>query len=906
MEEIFYVLVAAAAVLALPAFAIIGFLRSGKARTELAELTRRVAALEAQLAQRPVASEAPGSEAAVSEAPVSETVVAQAEERGPEPVPVAAQEEPVALQAAPLAAARAAKQSLEERIAGSWSVWLGGGTIALAAVFLVRYSIEEGLLGPAARILLGLAFGLALIAASIWLRRQVESGTPQGWLGKLGAPPPMIPPALAAAGVVALFASTYSAHAVHDLIAEVTAFVALAVISAVAMALALLHGPMVALLGQAAAFLVPALVPAVVDNHGGSAPTLFGYVLAVAGGCLALARYRGWRWSAWTALAGSMAWLMLWFLFTRQPTDGLWIAIFLVLLAALHLGPAIAPLADAEPRREPLLTRDRIPDLSILIVTGALFAVIRMADYATAPLVALALVMGLVAIDARWRERLDHVPGGAALIVIAAMAAWHVKQLVEPALQTESLFPGDVLTPSAWRFLGWSGGFGILAFAAAASLLWGAARPWRWAALGVVTPLALFAIGYWRVEDFTASMPWAAGALALGVAFVVLASLVARHRDAEGMALALGVLAIGVTASVSFGFTTLLRAGWLSVALALQLPALAWIAARLRVPELRWAAGMIAAATILRLLLNPWVFGYDLGTTPILNGLLYVYGVPALAFLAAAYMFAREGRDWVVLVLEIGTLAFATFLVTAEIRHWSGGGSLDGDPGGLLELALHAAAWLAIALALYERVELLDTPVMRWGWKILGVLGAIAAIGGSLILANPLDSLTAVGSWPLFNLLGLAYLVPALLAGRFAMTATSRGQTRLALAVGGAALVFGFVYLSLEVTRAFRGSVLSAAPLGDGEMYAYSAAWLLYGIALLALGLWLGLASLRYAALAMVGLTIIKVFLYDMAALAGFLRVLSFLGLGLSLLGLAWVYQRFVLGAVRKSVADAS
>ena len=883
MDEIFYVLLGAAAVLGLPTLAVIGFVRSGRARAELAALTKRVVALEAQVAGQPIAA---------TVAPAAAEFVEPAS-----PAP----EEPPQVEAAPVAASAAPKQSLEERIAGRWSVWLGGGTIALAAVFLVRYSIEEGLLGPTARILIGLAFGLALIAASEWLRRQLTNETPQGWLGKLGAPPPMIPPAIAAAGIVALFASTFSAFAVHDLIAPVTAFAALAAISAAAMALALLHGPMVALLGQAAAFAVPALV----DTGGGSAVTLFSYVLAVAGGCMALARYRGWRWSAWTALAGSMFWLGLWIVLMWKPADGMWLAVFLVVLTAMHLGPAITPLDDAVARREPLLTRDLIPDLSILIVTIALFAVIRMADYATAPLVALGLATALTAIDARWRERLDHVPGGVALVVLAAMAAWHVPLLVEPALQTESLFPGDVLTPSAWRFLAWCGSFGAIAFAVGGALLWGAARPWRWAALGVVTPLALFAIGYWRVEDFTASMPWAAGALALGFAFVVLASLVARHREVDGMALALGVLAIGVTASVSFGFTTLLRAGWLSVALALQLPALAWIAARLRVPELRWAAGMIAGAIILRLLLNPWILDYDLGTTPIFNGLLYVYGVPALAFLAAAYMFAREGgRDWVVLVLEVGALAFGTFLVTAEIRHWSGGGSLDGRPGGLLELALHAAAWLAIALALYERAPLLDTPVVRWGWKILGVLGAVAAIGGSLIIGNPLDSREAVGAWPLFNKLGLAYLVPALLAARFAMTATERGQVRLASIVGGAALVFGFVYLSLEVTRGFRGSVLSAAELGDGEMYCYSAIWLLYGIALLALGLWLGLASLRYAALAMVGLTILKVFLYDMAALAGVLRVLSFLGLGLSLLGLAWVYQRFVLGAARKSVAS--
>jgi uncharacterized membrane protein len=37
-----------------------------------------------------------------------------------------------------------------------------------------------------------------------------------------------------------------------------------------------------------------------------------------------------------------------------------------------------------------------------------------------------------------------------------------------------------------------------------------------------------------------------------------------------------------------------------------------------------------------------------------------------------------------------------------------------------------------------------------------------------------------------------------------------------------------------------------------------------------------------------------KVFLYDMAALVGLYRVFSFLGLGASLLLLAYLYQRFV------------
>jgi uncharacterized membrane protein len=52
--------------------------------------------------------------------------------------------------------------------------------------------------------------------------------------------------------------------------------------------------------------------------------------------------------------------------------------------------------------------------------------------------------------------------------------------------------------------------------------------------------------------------------------------------------------------------------------------------------------------------------------------------------------------------------------------------------------------------------------------------------------------------------------------------------------------------------------------------------------------------ALRYASLALVLLTVAKVFLFDMAALGGLYRALSFIGLGLCLLGIVWLYARFV------------
>jgi uncharacterized membrane protein len=41
--------------------------------------------------------------------------------------------------------------------------------------------------------------------------------------------------------------------------------------------------------------------------------------------------------------------------------------------------------------------------------------------------------------------------------------------------------------------------------------------------------------------------------------------------------------------------------------------------------------------------------------------------------------------------------------------------------------------------------------------------------------------------------------------------------------------------------------------------------------------------------MAVIGLTIAKVFFVDMAGLSGLLRVLSFMGLGLALLALTWL-----------------
>jgi uncharacterized membrane protein len=78
--------------------------------------------------------------------------------------------------------------------------------------------------------------------------------------------------------------------------------------------------------------------------------------------------------------------------------------------------------------------------------------------------------------------------------------------------------------------------------------------------------------------------------------------------------------------------------------------------------------------------------------------------------------------------------------------------------------------------------------------------------------------------------------------------------------------------------------------------FSYSIWFLLYGAALMAVGFQRRSAFLRWQALILLTLSIGKVFLFDTSHLAEGFRVASFLGLGLVLLGVSYVYQRDLLG----------
>lgn len=101
----------------------------------------------------------------------------------------------------------AAAPGFEERIGTRLVVWIGGLALALGGFFLVRYSIEAGLLGPGVRVMLGGLFALALLGAGEWTRRKESiSSIP-------AIPIANIPAILTAAGTAVAFATVYAAYA---------------------------------------------------------------------------------------------------------------------------------------------------------------------------------------------------------------------------------------------------------------------------------------------------------------------------------------------------------------------------------------------------------------------------------------------------------------------------------------------------------------------------------------------------------------------------------------------------------------------------------------------------------------------------------------------------------------------
>lgn len=787
--------------------------------------------------------------------------------------------------------------SWENAFTSRWLVWLGAVTLALGGTFLVKHGLEQGWfeLTPAVRIAFGVVFGVALAIGGEWLRRRPR----QRAIAAVRSD--YIPAALTGVGLFICYASVYAAHALYGLTSTLATFAGLAALGLAAIALSLLQGPMIALLGVAGGFLTPLLVP----SEEPSAWSLFAYLAFLVGPSLWVCRYKGWGWLAWTTLAGASAWLLAWLGRGFGHDEAMPVGGFAVLVLVGIL----------------LTVRGRSAYMDRALATAAWavaaiisFKLMRVDGSGAVSLATLTIVAGIgLHLARRWPELVGLAPAAAA-VVIAAMALWQLPASlaeIDPLFDTDGGYVGlttPVVPPELTVFLSIVAGYAALFAVAGYCLIWGATRPGIWAAVSGGTPVLLLIAAYWRVAAFDVDLVWAAAGLGVAAMAIAAGARVARYRDQVEYVPALAAYAAVAVAALSLSAAMALREAWLTVALALQLPALAWIDKRLDVAALRRLALVVAGAVIVRLVLNPWMVDFEVSSETL--WVLYAFGLPATAFFAAARVFGRDRDEHLYSVLVGGALLFVVVLVTLEI-HLLATGSLGAPRGPLIEPAVHTLAWLVLACGLAWKGGSVETPALFWGRHLLAAAAVLHAVVVQLLVDNPVWTGMPPGHPPVQLALVLAYAAPALLiwtyawlAGRTPVRDTLQGPLLIVrLTYWSIGHVFLLTYLLLTSRFLIVGGPMTTATtdVQDLVWYAYSAVLLVYAGGLLVIGILAGHAPSRYASLAVLMVAIAKVFLSDMSTLTGLYRALSFLALGLCLVGIGYVYQRFVFPTPRLS-----
>jgi len=874
--------------------AIVALVIARKSLSRFHELRVRLEALEAGQpltagSTRPMAATAPRTSVASDEpiapespaAPANVAPIASAKAER-----VAAPKETVTASVPPTPVqARPSGPGFEERIGTRWVVWIGGLTLALGGFFMVRYSIEQGLLGPGVRTLLGGLFALALLVAGEWTRRK-ES------ISQIAALPiANIPAILTAAGTAVAFATVYAAYALYDFLAPATAFILLGLVALGTLAAALLHGPALAGLGVAAAFITPVLVSSGKPDYW----ALYIYLAVVSAASFGLARIRLWRWLAVTTIVLAFVWTLpgLEGGLSMVPPHAFHVIAGFVLAAALVVcgflfGPSIEP--------------GRIEPVSSSALGASLLAatliVVDSAHADTAVIVFALLVAGTLGVAWRAASAAGAV-GAAAGLVALVFLSWVIRSDPDLLVLPGGPLPGigaDPLAGSVATHLIVAGifaaGFGVAGFLAQGRSPT-AIVPVVWSAAGVFTPLALLIALYARIAHLDRSIPFAILAVLLAAAFGAATDRLNRRDSRPGLMISTALYATGTLAALALALTFALEKGWLTIALALMAAGTAWISLQRPIPFLRWLAAILAGIVVLRIGYEPRIVGDAIGTTPVFNWLLWGYGVPAASFWTASLWMRRSGDDVPLRMMESAAILFTVLLAFLEIRHAVNGGDVYRADAGLTEVALQVCVTLAMAIGL-ERLRVRSrSNVHTIAAGLLAVFAALASVIGLLLFENPMLGAVDVGG-PILNRVLLGYAAPALLALLLSYAVAGLRRPAYGNSFAGLSLLLALAYVSLEVRRLYHGPILSRGITSDVEQYSYSIAWLCCGVLLLGAGILFNSQRARLASAVVIGLTIAKAFLIDMSTLTGVYRALSFMGLGLVLVAIGWLYQRIL------------
>lgn len=805
----------------------------------------------------------------------------------------------------------------------NWVLVTGAASLALAGVFLVQYGAEHGLLTPFWRVMTALGFGAILIAGGEVIRRRFgdeSEGAAQ-----------YLPSALAGAGLVTLFAGVLSARMLYGLIDPGATFALLGVVSVLALVLGWFYGGFLTALGLLGACAAPFLV-------GGNAQdpwVLYYYFALIAGIGLGVDTVKRWAWVSVLALAAPVG--ASWLLFAAGAAEQHFLAALLLMTAAAVILPmrSLVPLQGGAALFDslgqltgPQKTGPRIfPEFPTRLSAGMLaattLAALMVAAQAgsdvtvTLGLAALAVLLLMTLLWMRMAPALfDHalLPGLAILAMILMEGLNHGPLWQElqagfdrgpeepaPRMVWVLLALGALGSALAYLRMRWS--FVLEAEPGQRALFWALAG-------AVFAPSLVLVLEFtWAPAQVLGQYPWALGVLALAAGMTLLAERTAQGEDEGHRPLRVALFAIAALTLIALSLFLVLAQTALTLALAVMVLLVVLIDHKFDLPVLGLFVQIGVAVITYRLVIDPgftWALDRDYMegewsyATPIPQILLAYLGT--LALLALGWLRARQSREKTALILESAGATILAVFVSVMILRLLPEAMRDSHAG----VGLMATVWTASLMNQLYRMQASGrfSTVVR-GLLALGYgLAALGSMAALLVFTNPLLSSREDVLGPfLLDSLAAAYLP---LAAVFAVAALRLTHLKHWLRAGCAliaSLLAGF-YVAMEIRRFWRGDDLSLPGVTDPELYSYTVALLLASAGLLVVAFWRRSQLLRKLAMAGVVVTIAKVFLVDMSGLSGLTRVFSFMGLGLVLVGLAWL-NRIMTSQWEKGDRDA-
>lgn len=826
-------------------------------------------------------------------------------------------DEAVAAASATPAAAAKPKESFESRIGARWAVWVGGIALALGGIFMVKYSIEAGLLSPAVRLSLAAVFGLVLMAVGEFVRRRTLPVIANAFQNA------MIPGVLTAAGAITLFAVTYVSYEFYGYFGPLTAFVLLAAVAFATIGLSLLHGQALAGLGLLASLVTPALVA----TEEPSAWGLFGFLSVAWLATFAAARIRRWLVVPALASAGMALWAVLYL--SEASTVEVVPMLLALLVMALGLGliwpgnitaddlPPATGAAAADP-----LDRLLAPPAVAVSLTGALaltfpalilassVPALARADYGFAAIVMALALLGALrgwAIYPALFSAITAVVGvGAMVIRPGGLLFDDFSSLAPPILDNASVLPPPASLPVPMIAVVPVNLLLLLAVAYAAvgvaavrlRMTGSSAFSALWSLIAPAVPFVVVALSFLHFGNLSFDLKHGLLAVALGLAFFAAAEVFSRGRAEEGLFIPQWTLVAGGFAFLVLALHAMTDGLATTLGIAI-LGAAAVFATRLRRwPVLPWLMAGAAAVVAGRIGWEPTIVGAaNLSKTPVFNQLLAGYGIPAALLALSAFELRRWPGEKIRNLLQALASLFVLLTAAILVRHGMNGGVLDSSVPTLGEQSIYTLLVIGAAGILMSLDLKSPSPVFRYGSMVVGGLSVLSILSAHFVGLNPYFTGELLGKWPFLDLLFVGYLLPGIAYGGLALYARGRRPMPyvIMLALTGVALAFAWVTLS--VRRYWHGEgIADWKGFLQPETYTYSVVWLLLGVLLLVVGSKFDSKSIRLASAGLVLIAVVKVFLIDMANLEGILRALSFIGLGAVLIGIGLFYQKILSG----------